>query len=53
MKQIFVKDLKKEMEIIDFFMVRSISIKTGSTGKPYLDVVLGDKTGEINGKNGM
>ncbi len=50
MKQIFVKDLKKEMEIIDFFMVRSISIKTGSTGKPYLDVVLGDKTGEINGK---
>jgi len=50
MKQIFVKDLKKEMEVIDFFMVKSVNVKTGSTGKPYLDVVLGDNTGEINGK---
>ncbi len=50
MKEIFVKDLKKDMEIIDFFMVKSIAVKTGSTGKPYLDVTLGDMTGEINGK---
>lgn len=50
MKQIFVKDLKKDMEIIDFFMVKAVSVKTGSTGKPYLDVTLGDNTGEINGK---
>ena len=50
MKQIFVKDLKKDMEVIDFFMVKSVSVKTGSTGKPYLDVILGDNTGEINGK---
>ena len=50
MKGIFVKDLKKDMEIIDFFMVKSIAVKTGSTGKPYLDVTLGDMTGEINGK---
>ena len=50
MKQVFVKDLKKEMDVIDFFMVKSIAVKTGSTGKPYLDVILGDKTGEINGK---
>lgn len=50
MKQIFVKDLKKDMEVIDFFMVKSVAVKTGSTGKPYLDVILGDNTGEINGK---
>ncbi len=50
MKEIFVKDLKKEMEVIDFFMVKSIAVKTGSTGKPYLDVILGDNSGEINGK---
>ena len=50
MKQTFVKDLKKDMEVTDFFMVKTISIKTGSTGKLYLDVVLGDKSGEINGK---
>ena len=31
-------------------MIKSVSVKTGSTGKPYLDVVLGDRTGEINGK---
>ena len=50
MKEIFVKDLKKEMEVIDFFMVKSVNVKTGSTGKPYLDVTLGDNTGAINGK---
>lgn len=50
MKEIFVSDLKKDMEIIDFFMVKSVSVRTGSTGKPYLDVVLGDRSGEINGK---
>lgn len=50
MKEIFVKDLKKEMEVVDFFMVKSVNVKTGSTGKPYLDVTLGDNTGEINGK---
>ena len=50
MKEIFVKDLKKEMEVIDFFMVKSIAVKTGSTSKPYLDVILGDNSGEINGK---
>lgn len=50
MKELFVKDLKKDMEIVDFFMVKSISVKTGSTGKPYLDVTLGDMSGEINGK---
>ena len=50
MKQIFVRDLKKDMEIIDFFMVKSVAVKTGSTGKPYLDVILGDSSGEINGK---
>ena len=50
MKEIFVSELKKDMEIIDFFMVKSVSVRTGSTGKPYLDVVLGDRSGEINGK---
>ncbi len=50
MKEVFVSDLKKDKEVIDFFMIKSVSVKTGSTGKPYLDVVLGDRTGEINGK---
>ena len=34
----------------DFFLVKAISIRTGSNRKMFLDVVLGDATGEINGK---
>ena len=50
MKEIFVKELRKDMEITDFFMVKSIGIKTGANGKQYLDIMLGDKTGELTGK---
>ena len=50
MKTIYTKDLKKDIEITDFFMVKSSAIKTGSNGKQYWDLVLGDKYGEINSK---
>ncbi len=50
MKTIYTKDLKKDNEITDFFMVKSTAIKTGSNGKQYWDLVLGDKFGEINSK---
>ena len=33
MKEIFVKELRKDMEITEFFMVKSIGIKTGANGK--------------------
>ncbi len=50
MKETFVKDLKKETDIIDFFIIKSAAVKTGSTGKLYLDLILGDSSGEINAK---
>ncbi|MBR2748659.1 MAG: HD domain-containing protein [Firmicutes bacterium] len=50
MKETFVRDLKKDSEVKDFFMVKQVAVRTGSTGKLYLDVVLADKTGEVNGK---
>ncbi|MBR5740859.1 MAG: HD domain-containing protein [Firmicutes bacterium] len=50
MKETFVRDLKKDAEIKDYFMVKQTAVRTGSTGKLYLDVVLCDKTGEVNGK---
>ncbi|MBQ6662502.1 MAG: HD domain-containing protein [Firmicutes bacterium] len=50
MKQYYVRDLKSNMEIIDFFMVRSISVRIGTNKKQYLDLRLSDKTGEVNGK---
>ena len=50
MKQFYAAALKVDDEITDFFMVKSIAIRTGSTGKDYLDLTLGDSSGEINGK---
>ncbi len=50
MKEIFVKDLRKDQEIIEFFMVKAIAVKVGANGKQYLDITLGDSTGEVSGK---
>lgn len=50
MKESYVAYLKPEDEVLDFFMVKSIAIKTGSNKKQYLDAILGDATGEISSK---
>lgn len=50
MKEIYIKDLRKNQEITEFFMAKTSAIKVGSNGKQYLDITLGDKTGEISGK---
>lgn len=50
MKEYFVADIKTDTEITTYFMVKSIALKTGSNKKMYLDLLLGDSTGEINGK---
>lgn len=50
MKERYISDLKVKEEIVDFFMAKSVAIKTGSNGKEYLDLLLGDTTGEISAK---
>ena len=50
MKQIFIEDLKKDMEFTDFFMIRSVTVKTGSNNKQYLDLILSDMTGDMVSK---
>lgn len=51
MKTTFIKDITTEQPVVqDFFLVKSVSIKTGSTGKQYLDLIISDKTGEVSGK---
>lgn len=50
MKDIFIVDLETDMDFIGFFMVKQIAIKTGSNRKNYLDLTLGDRTGEISAK---
>ena len=50
MKEFYINELKSNMEIIDFFMVKSIGIKVGSNNKQYLDLHLADNTGEVSAK---
>lgn len=50
MKQTYIADIRTAQEVTDFFMVKSIAVKIGANKKQYLDLMLGDKTGEISGK---
>ncbi|MBQ4506694.1 MAG: HD domain-containing protein [Firmicutes bacterium] len=49
-KEIYIADLNVDDNITEFFMVKSISLRVGSNGKQYLDLLLGDCSGEISGK---
>lgn len=50
MKENYIGLLNTDDEIQDFFMVKNIAVKMGSNKKQYLDLLLGDNTGEITGK---
>lgn len=50
MKEKFIKDIKKEENVQDFFMLKSINIRENSNGKQYLDMTLEDASGRMNGK---
>lgn len=50
MKQFYVSQLKDQGEIMEFFMVKAIQIRVGSNKKEYLDLTLGDCSGEISAK---
>ncbi|MBQ5415468.1 MAG: HD domain-containing protein [Firmicutes bacterium] len=50
MKEHYINALAAGSDITDFFMVKSIGIKMGSNKKNYLDLMLGDCSGEMNGK---
>lgn len=50
MKEFYIAQLRTDDEILEFFMVKSISIKIGSNKKQFLDLTLGDKSGDITAK---
>ena len=50
MKEVYIANIRTAQEVTDFFMVKSIAVKIGANKKQYLDLMLGDKTGEISGK---
>src|SRR5580658_6490159 len=50
MPKIFVKDLKDRDQVDEIFLVKSKNTPMGKTGKSYLAVMLGDRTGSIDGR---
>ncbi|MDR1292555.1 MAG: HD domain-containing protein [Clostridiales Family XIII bacterium] len=50
MKNYYINQLITGDEIQDFFLIKEISVKTGSNKKQYLDLRLGDSTGELFAK---
>ena len=50
MKNVNIIDIKPNTNITDFFMIKATSIKVGSNGKEYQDVVLTDATGDLSAK---
>lgn len=49
MEKILISDIKENQKIDTVFLVKSKSVATGKTGKPYMYLKLSDKTGEIKG----
>ena len=50
MKQYYAAGLEVNAQVVDFFMVKSFYLKTGKSMKEYIDINLGDGTGEFNAK---
>ena len=50
MKDLYINDLKTGQEVVSYFIVKNSTIKVGSNKKAYLDLLLGDCTGEISAK---
>ena len=50
MKTIFVKDIRENQKLESTFLVKHKGVARTRTGNPYLNLTLGDTTGEIKGK---
>ncbi len=49
-KSVYIKDIKPGEKVNESFLVTEKNLAFSQTGKPYLNVRLKDKTGEIDGK---
>lgn len=50
MKTTYISDIKNQEVIQDFFIVKNIGFKIGANKKEYMDMTVGDKTGDISCK---
>lgn len=48
--RVLVKDLKEKETIQSVFLVKEKNMGVGKTGKPFMSIVLGDNTGNIDGR---
>lgn len=46
----FVIDIRDKDAIRSAFLIKQFSVQTGKTGKPYMNLVLVDRTGEIEAR---
>ena len=50
MNKKYIENFSKDTEIAEVLMVKEIDVKLARNNKPYLHIILGDKTGEIVGR---
>ena len=50
MKSVYVADLAADQTVTSFFLVNEKEVRTGNSGKPYLRLALGDRTGVIEAR---
>ncbi|MFH2011937.1 MAG: HD domain-containing protein [Pseudomonadota bacterium] len=50
MNKIFIEDIRENNKIDSIFLVKGKNLGTSKNGKPYLNLKLGDKTGEIEAR---
>ncbi len=50
MKRYYVADLEVGSEITDFFLLKQVTVRTGSNQKQFIDFILADRTGSVNAK---
>jgi 3'-5' exoribonuclease len=46
-KEIYVRDVKPKTEVHDYFFVKHIAVLNSRDGRPYLNIIASDKTGEL------
>ena len=50
MKKVYVEGLVPGTDFDEFFLLKSTTVRTGSNQKNYIDMILGDRTGDVSAK---
>ncbi len=50
LKQHYAVDLQTGTEFDDFFLMKQVNVRVGSNQKQFLDMILSDRTGDVNAK---